>query len=279
MPKSKTYEDFIEKFKPQKTTDDCYTPPLVYEAVKGWVCKEYGIEEREIIRPFWPGEDFTLWEYPDGCVVVDNPPFSILSKIYEWYLEHGIKFFLFAPSLTVLSGRNVAMRMNHIICDTVITYENQAVVRTSFVTNLGDPDVILQTAPELSRAVNRANDAVQKPNKAQLPRYEYPDHIVTATMLQRYYKYGIDFKVKKQDCVYISKMDAQLPHKKAIFGGGLLLSTAKAKEKTEAEALERKIKTSIQKELEPAVIWELSEREREIIKIIDNRQKRDEDAI
>lgn len=24
--KSKTYEEFVEKFKPKKTTDDCYTP-------------------------------------------------------------------------------------------------------------------------------------------------------------------------------------------------------------------------------------------------------------
>ena len=27
------YEGFVEKFKPKKTTDDCYTPPAVYEAV------------------------------------------------------------------------------------------------------------------------------------------------------------------------------------------------------------------------------------------------------
>ena len=25
--KSKTYEEFVEKFKPKLTTDDCYTPP------------------------------------------------------------------------------------------------------------------------------------------------------------------------------------------------------------------------------------------------------------
>ncbi len=31
------YEGFVEKFKPKKTTDDCYTPEPVYEAIKGWV--------------------------------------------------------------------------------------------------------------------------------------------------------------------------------------------------------------------------------------------------
>ena len=29
------YDAFVEKFKPKKTTDDCYTPPLVYDAIRG----------------------------------------------------------------------------------------------------------------------------------------------------------------------------------------------------------------------------------------------------
>ena len=33
------YDDFVEKFKPKKTTDDCYTPPDVFEAVKRWAVK------------------------------------------------------------------------------------------------------------------------------------------------------------------------------------------------------------------------------------------------
>lgn len=35
------YQDFKDKFKPKKTTDDCYTPALVYDAVAAWVAKEY----------------------------------------------------------------------------------------------------------------------------------------------------------------------------------------------------------------------------------------------
>ena len=33
------YDAFVENFKPKRTTDDCYTPPAVYEAVKGWAVK------------------------------------------------------------------------------------------------------------------------------------------------------------------------------------------------------------------------------------------------
>ena len=35
--KSKTYEEFVEKFKPKKTTDDCYTPSEIYEVIKDCV--------------------------------------------------------------------------------------------------------------------------------------------------------------------------------------------------------------------------------------------------
>ena len=49
------YQLFVDKFKPKKTTDDCYTPPNVYDVVKNWALKEYGWEGRTIVRPFYPG--------------------------------------------------------------------------------------------------------------------------------------------------------------------------------------------------------------------------------
>lgn len=49
------YAAFIEKFKPKKTTDDCYTPANIFEAVLEWVVKEYGIDPEKVVRPFWPG--------------------------------------------------------------------------------------------------------------------------------------------------------------------------------------------------------------------------------
>lgn len=33
--KGESYDEFVEKFKPKKTTDDCYTPPEIYEVIKG----------------------------------------------------------------------------------------------------------------------------------------------------------------------------------------------------------------------------------------------------
>lgn len=58
MAKQISFEDFCEKFKPKKTTDDCYTPPTIYEVIKNWACKEYGIDPDKIVRPFYPGGDY-----------------------------------------------------------------------------------------------------------------------------------------------------------------------------------------------------------------------------
>lgn len=89
----------MDKFKPKKTTDDCYTPPLVYETVKEWACEVYGIDPGKIVRPFYPGGDYENFDYSNGAVVLDNPPFSILSKICQFYLDRKIPFFSVCPKL------------------------------------------------------------------------------------------------------------------------------------------------------------------------------------
>lgn len=254
--KGETYEEFVDKFKPKKTTDDCFTPPEIYEVIRDWACREYDIDPDKIVRPFWPGGDYENYDYPDGCVVLDNPPFSILSKICEFYLERDIPFFLFAPSLTAFSGKKIVMRVNHIICDANIIYENGAVVKTSFVTNYGG-DVVAQSSPELTQEINRVSDELRARTVKQLPKYEYPYHVLTAAMLQKYARYGIRFNVRKGECVHVSALDSQRPHKKSVYGGGMLLSDSKAAERAAAEraAAER----------ENAHIWELSDRERGIV--------------
>ena len=50
--KFENYDAFVEKFKPKKTTDDCYTPPLVYDAVADYVAERYGLDKANFVRPF-----------------------------------------------------------------------------------------------------------------------------------------------------------------------------------------------------------------------------------
>jgi hypothetical protein len=130
--KSKTYEEFVDKFKPKKTTDDCYTPEAVYNAVTDFVAEEYGVDPVTFTRPFWPGADYTEHDY-DGKIVVDNPPFSILGQIIKYYNDNDIKYFLFAPSLTVFTYVD---RCDIVLIRRNVVYENGAKVQTAFVTNL-----------------------------------------------------------------------------------------------------------------------------------------------
>lgn len=261
--KSKTYEEFVEKFKPKLTTDDCATPPLVYDTVLKWVCQEYGVDPENVVRPFWPGQDYTAEEYPAGCVVVDNPPFSILTQICAWYLARGIKFFLFAPTLTALGGKDICMQMEHLICDADVVYENGAHVATSFVTNLGDGETVLRTVPELSQAINDAVRVLLADTIRKVTRYRYPKNVVTSALAQRYARYGIHFTVKRSECVRIAALDAQRPQKRAIFGAGLLLSEAAAQRHAEAD---RAATGQAELERQVATEWQLSDREKALVR-------------
>ena len=254
MSRGETYEEFVDKFKPKLTTDDCYTPPKIYAVVRDWACAKYGIDPAKIVRPFYPGGDFEAFDYPDDCVVLDNPPFSILSKICGFYLDRRIPFFLFAPSLTAFGGASTAMRMNHIFCGANIVYENGAKVETAFVTSFGG-DIAAQTAPDLGKTLRKLNDEARHAAARQLPKYEYPAHVLTAAMMQRYALRGIDFEVRHGECVRVAELDSQKEKKKTIYGGGLLLSDKKAAERLAAE---RAAAVEVKQ-------WELSERERDII--------------
>lgn len=168
------YDKFVDKFKPKKTTDDCYTPANIYKAVAGWVAKEYGISPVHFVRPFYPGGDFEAFDYKDTDVVVDNPPFSILSQIISFYCEHNICFFLFAPALTLFSS--VRDGVCYLPCGVSVTYANGATVSTSFVTNLDN--LRIRCVPELYEAIKAADDANRAEKTKQLPRYEYPSHVL-----------------------------------------------------------------------------------------------------
>lgn len=49
------YNDFVNKFKEKHTTDDCYTPTNIYNAVVKFVEKEYKVDKKDFVRPFYPG--------------------------------------------------------------------------------------------------------------------------------------------------------------------------------------------------------------------------------
>lgn len=56
MDDNPEYKAFVDKFKPKLTTDDCYTPPIVYDAIRDWVCKNMGLTRRRLCVHFIPAE-------------------------------------------------------------------------------------------------------------------------------------------------------------------------------------------------------------------------------
>ena len=257
--KFEDYEGFVEKFKPKKTTDDCCTPPLVYDAVADWTAQEYGLDKADFVRPFYPGGDYEHFDYT-GKIVVDNPPFSCLSKIIDFYVENWVPFLLFAPTLCGLT--RYADKCTVFPTGADIEYENGAVIATSFCTNLDPHEIRARTVPALYAAVTAANDATRKEKRRTVPKYSYPLELVTSAAIYPYAKYGIEFVIPREESVRVSRLDAQAETKKQIFGGGWLISerlTAEL-EKAEREKAERE-----KAEREKAERFPLSERERGVI--------------
>ena len=242
------YQDFLAKFEAKKTTDDCYTPPIVFEAVADYVAERYGVNKKDFVRPFYPGGDYQNEKYKSTDIVVDNPPFSIMAGILDFYNKRGIKFFLFAPHLTIFSSSSSSSSC--LICGVTITYENGANVATSFVTNL--ESCAFRSAPKLYQAIKTANDENLKASRAELPKYSYPMSVITSSMLSPFSRLGIEFEVAREECSFIRQLDSQKKAGKALFGSGYLISDTKKAEREKAER-------------EKAERWELSNRELEII--------------
>ena len=246
------YQKFVDKFKPKLTTDDCYTPEVVYNAIRDWAVREYRLEGRELVRPFYPGGDYQAFAYPKGCVVLDNPPFSIMSEIVKYYAEHAIDFFLFAPGLTLFSGNATLQNVGYIITGAPITYANGAVVSTSFVTSLSE--FLAETRPDLYKVIEDANEENLKASAKVLPKLSFPHAVATSARLQYLTKHGIRFAVKRSEAAFIRRLDAQ-EKGDAIFGGALLLCERAAAERAAAKT------------------FELSPREIELQKSLDNQKE------
>ena len=165
-PSADSQSEFLKKFERKKTTDDCYTPPQVYDIVLNWVRRNLlSIESDFILRPFYPGGDYLAETY-DGKVIIDNPPFSIYSKIVENYERLAVPFFLFAPALTTFVKS--AKTVSYIIAGANIRYANGAKVRTNFVTNLPDvPKIIISN--ELKKAIENTQRTPKALTKCNIP--------------------------------------------------------------------------------------------------------------
>lgn len=266
------YGKFTEKFKAKLTTDDCYTPVEVYEAVLGWLREKVDLSGANIVRPFWPGGDYEAYDYKEDDVVVDNPPFSILAGILRFYQGRGIRFFLFGPQLTLFSSSSSSL--TYIPCSSPVKYANGAKVNTGFISNLFG-DVFAMSAPDLRKRIMEAQEKAKGDGSVSLPRYEYPPEVLTSSMLGYLSTHGVEFTVMRDE-VSPSKLSALASQRavgKQIFGNAWLISEKKAAEKKAAERKAAEKKAAEKRAAENVIVWELSDVEREAVRRINKKKK------
>lgn len=242
------YESFVKKFSDKpKTTDDCYTPQDVYEAVVAYVDTICPLKGKQILRPFFPGGDYEHADYLDDGVVIDNPPFSMFTPICKWYSRRNIPFFLFGPGMTIFY---VLKYCSVVIINHTITFSNGAKVRINFATNLIG-DTMVTTAVSLNEAIRHCPSQNQKANKT---KYRYPAELLSVSDFQLIANGDADFSVSRQEAMVVKNLDLH-PAKKGLFGPHLLVSKAAAAKAAAAKAAAAK-----------AIPIELSEREQELVK-------------
>ena len=252
--KTDNYEAFVAKFDRKRTSDDCFTPPAVYSIVLDWLREKVDIEGREIVRPFWPDTDYQQIEYPAACVVVDNPPFSIFTQIVRWYLERGISFFLFAQHKTLFNSPD---RYTRLVCGADTTYENGAVIRTSFVSNLFG-DALAMSVPDLYERLNK------EARKNSLPKYQYPSNLLTFSDLTKCSANGVEISIPYSESYFVRGLDCQKEHGKHIYGGGFLISDRQAEKIEEAHRQCELNKAARNSRNRFTHVWSLSDRENAI---------------
>lgn len=244
------YDAFLQKFEHKKTTDDVYTPSEVYRVILDYVTEICNLKGKTILRPFYPGGDYQGHTYPKNSVVVDNPPFSIISEICKFYLKNKVTFFLFAPHLTLFTNH---VDLTHVVVGAEIIYDNGANVKTSFLSNMfgsskiiGDPYLYAKIKQIQEKGVSR-------------PKYSYPDNLITVSKIQALIRRGIYTNIDQIDASFTSTLDAQQSHKKSIYGRAFFIS----------DNVAQQIKTKNEQYLPPpcdTITWQLSDREKQIIK-------------
>lgn len=187
-----------------------------------------------------------------------------MTKVVKFYAEHNIDYFLFAPHLTCIGIRPANSR---ICVGASVTYENGAIVSTSFVSSKGP---LIRSAPDLYRMLDEANVANIKAKKApSRPVYTYPDNVMTSSAVALFSKYGIEYR--EDIGVFVRAMDAQRGAGKAIFGAGYIVPEEAARKAQEAA---RKAQEAVRKaQKEKSQRWELSMRELAALKAAEEAAK------
>lgn len=175
------------------------------------------------MRPFRPGGDYQAENYSAPCCVVDNPPFSIMAQILDFYQSRQIPFFLFAPQMTIFCTVLRRTGVTFVSANIDIIYTNGARVKTAFVTNMS-PELVFTTSPQLHNAISIANISSAK----KTPKIELSPNIFSAKYIQKISTgENINFQLKWNQIVPHNKCSKAL---KRLGRGACLIPDKKVSE-------------------------------------------------
>lgn len=203
------------------TQDECYTPPEVYDTVLEYAVERYQLQGKHIVRPFVPGGNYQQYVYDKNDVVIDNPPFSMRTKITKWYINHDIPFFLFINGLYEVSlSRGLHGKVTVIATNADASFyhkPNNKTIKLGFVTNLEPKNIVLCGDVALT---NKLNALVKK--KA-LNKYQYPENMITNSDVLAAIRRGVELQLTTNNCLFKYNLDYHKEHKLSGVKGGCYL--------------------------------------------------------
>lgn len=233
--------------------DECYTPPEVYDTVLDYAVERYQLKGKHVVRPFIPGGDFQKYVYAKNDVVIDNPPFSITTKIVNWYIDNNIPFFLFINGLYGVSlSRGLHGKATVICTNANVSFDNKGSekrVKIGFVTNLEPKNIVIRGDVTLT---NRLNGFLKKKS---FKRYHYPDNFLKNSDILAALQRNVELKLTTDNCLFKDNLDYHKAHHLSVFGGGYLVN----------DQLYAEFKESLKRDLPGTYCVTLSTREQKII--------------
>lgn len=203
------------------TLDECYTLPEVYDTVLKYAVERYHLQGKHVVRPFVPSGDYQKYVYDKNDVVIDNPPFSMTTKITKWYINHDIPFFLFINGQYAVSlSRGLHGKATVIATNANVSFyhePNNKVIKMGFVTNLEPKDIVLRGDVALT-------DKIQiLAKKKALNKFKYPKNIIRNSDVLTAINRGVELKLTINNCLFEDSLDYHKEHKLSGVVGGCYL--------------------------------------------------------
>lgn len=221
MTSEQMYKYCITNGRNINTLDECYTSPEVYDTVLKYAVERYHLQGKHVVRPFVPSGNYQHYVYDKNDVVIDNPPFSMTTKITKWYINHDIPFFLFINGQYAVSlSRGLHGKATVIATNANVSFyheSNNKVIKMGFVTNLEPKDIVLRGDVALT---NKLNSLVKKKS---LNKFKYPKNIIRNSDVLTAIHRGVELQLTTNNCLFEDRLDYHKEHKLSGIVGGCYL--------------------------------------------------------